>query len=73
MVRGQRGYGGMVEATKGKVVSMEKFNNNGDFIAGISLTVKAHSENWVYVNENGWLYFIYRGKERMGSEIFRPN
>jgi len=72
MVRGSRGYGGEVEVTKGKVVSMQKYNNNGDFIGMLSLEVKAHAENWVYIDENDRLYFIYRGKDKMGFEIFEP-
>ena len=72
MVRGSRGYGGQVEVTEGKVYSMEKFNNNGDLVYAMSLNVKAHSENWVYVDDNGMLYFIFRSGERMGFEIFAP-
>ncbi len=72
MVRGSRGYGGEVEVTKGKVVSMQKYNNNGDFVGMLSLEVKAHAENWVYIDENDRLYFIYRGKDKMGYEIFEP-
>ncbi len=72
MVRGSRGYGGEVEVSKGKVVSMEKFNNNGDYVGALSLNVKAHAENWVYVDSSDRLYFIYRSKETMGYEIFEP-
>jgi hypothetical protein len=72
MVRGSRGYGGEVEVSEGKVVSMEKFNNNGDFVGALSLAVKAHAENWVYVDEKDWVYFIYRGRDKMGFEIFVP-
>lgn len=72
MVRGSRGYGGEIEVSKGKVVSMEKFNNNGDFVGALSLNVKAHAENWVYVDANDRLYFIYRSNETMGFEIFAP-
>jgi len=72
MVRGSRGYGGEVEVSKDKVVSMKKFNNNGDFVCALTLKVKAHAENWVYVDEKGYLYFIYRSSDRMGFEIFKP-
>ena len=72
MVRGSRGYGGEVEVTEGKVVSMEKFNNNGDFVGALSLSVKAHAENWVYVDEDDHIYFIFRSNDRMGFEIFAP-
>jgi DNA-binding beta-propeller fold protein YncE len=72
MVRGSRGYGGEIEVTEGKVVSMEKYNNNGDYVGALSLAVKAHAENWVYVDDKGYLYFIFRSKEKMGFEIFKP-
>ena len=72
MVRGSRGYGGEVEVTEGKVVSMEKFNNNGDYVGALSLKVKAHAENWVYVDGKDYVYFIYRGKDKMGFEVFAP-
>ena len=72
MVRGSRGYGGEVEVTEGKVVSMRKFNNNGDFVSALSLNVKAHAENWVYVDEKDYIYFIYKSGETMGFEIFEP-
>lgn len=72
MVRGSRGYGGEIEVNTGKVVSMEKFNNNGDFVGALTLGVKAHAENWVHVDKNGYLYFIFRSKEKMGFEIFKP-
>lgn len=72
MVRGSRGYGGEVEVTEGKVFSMEKFNNNGDLVYGMSMAVKAHSENWTYIDENDLLYFIYRSKDKMGYEIYAP-
>lgn len=72
MVRGSRGYGGEVEVTKGRVVSMEKFNNNGDFVGELSLEVKAHAENWVYIDKDDKVYFVYRGKDKMGFEIFEP-
>lgn len=72
MVRGSRGYGGEVEVSEGKVVSMEKFNNNGDFVSALTLNVKAHAENWVYADEKGYLYFIFRSNEKTGFEIFKP-
>ena len=72
MVRGSRGYGGEVEVNTGKVVSMEKFNNNGDFVGALTLSVEAHAENWVYVDEKGYLYFIFRSNDKMGFEIFKP-
>lgn len=72
MVRGQRGYGGRAEISKGKIYSIEKFNNNGDFLYGINLSVNTHSENWVFVDEKGYLYALYRGKDIVGFEILAP-
>lgn len=72
MVRGSRGYGGQVEVTEGKVLSMEKFNNNGDLVYGMSKAVKAHEENWAYIDENDMLYFIYQSEEKLGFEIYAP-
>lgn len=72
MVRGSRGYGGEVEVSTGKVVSMEKYNNNGDFVGALTLNVKAHAENWVHVDDKGYLYFIFRSSGKMGFEIFKP-
>lgn len=72
MVRGSRGYGGEVEVSEGRVVSMAKFNNNGDLVGSVSLSVKAHAENWVHVDDKGYLYFIFRTAEKMGFEIFKP-
>jgi hypothetical protein len=36
------------------------------------LAVKAHAENWIYVDDKDYLYFIFRSSEKMGFEIFKP-
>ena len=69
-VRGASGYGGKVEDNEGNLVSIMKFNNNGDFVSSIRLNVKGHAENWATVDSNGRVYAIYAGSERMGVEIF---
>jgi sugar lactone lactonase YvrE len=72
MVRGMGGYGGKVEDTDGNHVSIQKFNNNGDYVASLTLNVKGHAENWATVDKNGVVYAIYEGDERMGVERFAP-
>ncbi len=72
MVRGMRGYGGQFEVSKERIYSIEKHNNNGDFICGVNLSIGEHSENWVFVDEKGYLFAIYRSKETAGFEIFAP-
>ena len=72
MVRGMGGYGGKVEDTEGNHVSVMKYNNNGDYVASLTLNVKGHAENWATVDKNGDVYAIYMGDERMGVEHFSP-
>lgn len=71
-VRGASGYGGKVEDNEGNLVSVMKFNNNGDYVSSLRLNVKGHAENWAAVDKNGRVYAIYAGSERMGVEIFDP-
>lgn len=72
-VRGAAGYGGKVEDNEGNRVSIQKFNNNGDYVSSLTLNVKAHAENWSIVDENDDVYAIFMGNERMGVEVFSPN
>lgn len=71
-VRGASGYGGKVEDNEGNLVSVMKYNNNGDFVSSLRLNVKGHAENWAAVDMNGRVYAIYAGSERRGVEIFDP-
>lgn len=71
-VRGAAGYGGAVEDNEGNRVSVMKYNNNGDYVSSLTLSVKAHAENWVIVDEDGMVYALYEGNERRGVEIFAP-
>ncbi len=71
-VRGMGGYGGAVEDSEGKRVSVMKYNNNGDYVASLTLSVGAHAENWVCVDDAGLVYAIYVGWERLGVEVFAP-
>jgi hypothetical protein len=71
-VRGAAGYGGAVEDNEGNKVSVMKYNNNGDYVSSLTLSVKAHAENWAVVDEAGMVYAIFMGNERMGVETFAP-
>jgi hypothetical protein len=71
-VRGTGGFGGVIEDSEGNLVSLMKYNNNGDYVSSITLQVKAHSENWACVDDEGRVYVIFIGKERLGVEIFEP-
>ena len=71
-VRGVGGYGGKLEDTEGKHVSIVKYNNNGDYVTSLTLSVEAHAENWATVDQDGNVYAIYVGRDRMGIEIFAP-
>ncbi len=72
-VRGAAGYGGKVEDNEGNRVSVQKYNNNGDYVSSLTLNVQAHAENWSVVDENDAVYAIFMGNERMGVEVFTPN
>jgi len=71
-VRGASGFGGKVEDNEGNLVSVMKYNNNGDYVSSLRLNVKGHAENWAAVDPNGKVYAIYAGSERRGVEIFAP-
>jgi sugar lactone lactonase YvrE len=71
-IRGASGFGGKVEDNEGNLVSVMKYNNNGDYISSLRLNVKGHAENSAAVDRNGKVYAIYAGSERMGVEIFAP-
>jgi len=72
-VRGAGGYGGKLEDNEGNRVSIQKYNNNGDYVSSLTLNVKAHAENWSIVDENDDVYAIFMGNDRMGVEVFSPN
>lgn len=71
-VRGAGGYGGAIEDNEGKKVSIMKYNNNGDHVCNLTLAVKAHSENWATVDEEGKVYAIFQSNEELGVQIFAP-
>lgn len=58
--------------SRDNIFNIEKFNNNGNFICGINLSNRGHSEDWVVVDENGYIYVIYSGEDSAGFEILAP-
>lgn len=70
LVRSKGGYQGAIEDSKGKKISIMKFNNNGDYITGWSFSNPKHSETTAVVDENGLVYALFSGSEEMGVEIF---
>lgn len=72
MVRGMRGFGGVIEDNKFHNVSVMKYNNNGDYVSSLTLAVDAHKENWAVVGPDGKVYAIFESNERLGFEIFVP-
>jgi DNA-binding beta-propeller fold protein YncE len=71
MVRTKEGYGGGMESQAGKKISIWKFNNNGDYVASISMSVKEHIETWSAIAPDGTVYSLFTTKDRSGVEIFR--
>lgn len=72
MVRGVRGYGGVVEQRTETLPSIMKYNNNGDHVANITLDVSGHSENWATVDEQGRVYAVYASNDKFGVQIYEP-
>lgn len=73
MTRGIDGFGGQFEKNRDSIFSIEKYNNNGDFICGINLSVENHSEVWAIVDEiDGKIYAVYKNDELAGFEVLSP-
>lgn len=70
-VRTKAGYDGAVESNLGRKVSIAKYNNNGDFICNISMSVPEHTESWCAVDTDGTIYSLYKSKTRAGVEILK--
>jgi len=70
-VRTRAGYDGAVESNLGRKVSIAKYNNNGDFLCHISLSVPEHAESWCAVDSDGTIYALYKGRKRAGVEILK--
>lgn len=72
MVRGQKGYGGAMQDNEGNTISIMKYNNNGDYITGISLAVSEHKENWATVDKSGKVYALFESEDQFGVQIYEP-
>ncbi len=70
-VRTKAGYDGAVESNLGRKVSIAKYNNNGDFVCNISMSVPEHTESWCAVDKDGTIYSLYKSKKRAGVEILK--
>jgi len=68
-VRGREGYDNALQIDDGTRVGIMKYNNNGDYITSICLSVKGHRESWAVVDDEGRIYTLYQGVDDMGVEI----
>ena len=70
-VRTKAGYGGALENQQGKKLSILKFNNNGDYICSLSLSVKEHTESWAAVDDRGVIFALFTANDSAGVEIYQ--
>jgi streptogramin lyase len=70
-VRTKAGYDGAVESNAGRKVSIAKYNNNGDFVCNMSMSVPEHTESWAAVDADGTIYSLFKSKKRAGVEILK--
>jgi len=68
-VRNKGGYQGAVQKD-GKRISMVKYNNNGHYVTGWSLT-GPHSESTAVVDAQGRVYCLFKGDKEVGVEVFQ--
>ncbi|MHC4499864.1 MAG: NHL repeat-containing protein [Planctomycetota bacterium] len=73
MVRNKEGgQGELQKRTAGRLLSIMKFNNNGDHIIGWSLSEPDHRESWSVVADDGTVYSLFKGETHMGVQTFVP-
>jgi len=70
-VRTKAGYGGAMESNAGRKVSIVKYNNNGDFVCNIRMSVPEHTESWAWVDADGTIYSLFKGQTKAGVEILK--
>jgi len=70
-VRTKAGYDGAVESNVGRKVSIAKYNNNGDFVCNMSMSVPEHTESWCTVDKDGTIYSLFKSRKRAGVEILK--
>ncbi|HUW18149.1 MAG TPA: NHL repeat-containing protein [Sedimentisphaerales bacterium] len=73
MVRNKEGGQGEIQRrTTGRLISIMKFNNNGDFVTAWSLSEPDHRESWAVVADDGTVYSLFEGEKRVGVQTFVP-
>lgn len=73
MVRNKEGgQGELQKKNGGKRLSIMKYNNNGDYITGWSLSEPDHRESWAVVDVDGTVHSLFKGETRMGVQTFVP-
>lgn len=70
-VRTKEGYNGAVQSNAGRKVSIAKYNNNGDFVCNMSMSVPEHTESWAFVDADGTIYSLFKSRKRAGVEILK--
>jgi hypothetical protein len=70
-VRTKAGYGGAMESNAGRKVSIAKYNNNGDFVCNIRMSVPEHTESWAWVDSDGTIYSLFKSSKKAGVEILK--
>ncbi len=68
-VRSKGGYQGAIQKD-GKPISIVKYNNNGTYVTGWSLS-GVHSETSAVVDAQGRVYCLFKGEKEMGVEVFQ--
>ncbi|HQE81550.1 MAG TPA: NHL repeat-containing protein [Candidatus Hydrogenedentes bacterium] len=69
-VRSKGGYQGAIQRD-GKHISFVKYNNNGSYVTGWSLSNPEHGETSAVVDAHGRFYALFKGEKEMGVEIFQ--
>ena len=69
-VRSKAGYQGAIQRD-GKHISFAKYNNNGSYVTGWSLSNPEHGETSAVVDAQGRFYALFKGDREMGVEIFQ--
>lgn len=73
MVRNKEGgQGELQKDSTGRMLSIMKYNNNGDYITGWSLSEPDHRESWSVVADDGTVYSLFKGEKHMGVQTFVP-
>ncbi|MHC4478989.1 MAG: NHL repeat-containing protein [Planctomycetota bacterium] len=73
MVRNKEGGQGELQRdSRGRMISIMKFSNNGDYITGWSLSEPDHRESWSAVADDGTVYALFKGETHVGVQTFVP-